>query len=122
MRACLFVLLLCGCAQLVAIDYSTAPPADWPRLDERLTYADLETVQRWCNMPAAVRARGAKGCAVVSFQYDLCMIYLSDRSESLLQHERAHCAGYGHVGSAGEKARVAWERWKANGTVELLTQ
>lgn len=119
MRACLFVLLLAGCATVVReanpIDYDTAPPADWPQLEERLTYADLDTVRRWCNRPKSALS----ACATPSFRYGLCMIYLSRNDPVLLKHERAHCAGYGHVGSASEP-RVMWERWKADQKGELL--
>lgn len=118
MCAYLLVLLAGGCAtqQLVRIDYGVSPPADWPALDERLTYADTATVRRWCNAPGVY-----EGCAVTSFRYSLCMIYLANKDSALLEHERAHCAGYAHVGDAA-KVRAAWELWKAKGAGELLTQ
>ena len=116
------ILLLAGCAtrSLVAIDYNTPPPADWPKLEERITYADVETIQRWCNMPKALRDR-AFNCAVVSFTYGLCMIYLSERTPEALAHERAHCAGYSHVGE-GYRAHRAWEMFKKNPKAEMVTQ
>jgi len=120
MRNLLLILLLAGCARLVDIDYDTKPPADWPKLEERITYADRETVQRWCNMPKALRNK-AFNCAVVSFRYGLCMIYLSERTPEALAHERGHCAGYDHVGD-GRKSHAAWERWKRDQKVELLAQ
>ena len=117
----LLILLLTGCAttKLVDIDYNTQPPADWPQLEERITYADIPTIRRWCNMPKGMRAYN---CAVVSFRYGLCMIYLSDQNDaSALAHERAHCQGYSHVGE-GRKAHAAWERWNRDQKVELLAQ
>jgi hypothetical protein len=119
----LLVLLLTSCAiprTLVEIDYNTKPPADWPILEERITYADVATVQRWCNMPQAMRDR-AFNCAVVSFRYGLCMIYLSSNDPEALRHERAHCAGYSHVGDGG-KAHQAWERFKKKPSEGLVAQ
>ena len=110
----LLMLALMGCTttKLLDIDYSIKPPEDWPDLEERITYADVPTVQRWCNMPAAIRDR-AFNCAVVSFRYGLCMIYLSTNDHAALEHERAHCRGYDHVGDTN-RSRNAWERWKAS--------
>ena len=117
----LLLLLLTGCVtKLVDIDYSVTPPADWPVLEERITRADVETVQRWCNMPKAIRHK-AFNCAVVSFTYGLCMIYLSDNDPQTLEHERAHCRGYSHVGE-GDKAHRAWERFKRSPKDGLVTQ
>lgn len=121
MRYYLIVLLLTGCAtKLVDIDYSTKPPADWPSLEERITYADVETVQRWCNMPASIRGR-AFNCAVISFRHGLCMIYLSSNDPEALRHERAHCAGYNHVGEGG-KAHRELERFKKSPSDAVLAQ
>jgi hypothetical protein len=118
---CLPVLFLVGCVtKLVDIDYSTKPPADWPQLEERITKADVETVQRWCNMPQALRGR-AFNCAVISFRYGLCMIYLSTDDPEAIKHERAHCAGYNHVGEGG-KSHKAWDSFKRDQKLELLPQ
>lgn len=116
----LLLLLLTGCAttKMVDIDYSISPPADWPKLEERITYADQETIKRWCNMPKSVNAYN---CAVVSFQYGLCMIYLSTRDPAALAHERAHCAGYSHVGEP-YKTHQAWEAYKKNPRRDLVAQ
>ena len=117
------LLLLAGVASaqtyriIEGIDYASPPPADWPKLEERLTYADVDTVRRWCNKPGTQ----IHGCAVTSFRYGLCMVYLSNQEPALLDHERAHCAGYAHPGEA-QKVRAAWEGWKQNQKVELLTQ
>jgi hypothetical protein len=116
----LVVLMLCGCTRLVAIDYNTKPPEDWPQLEERITYADVATVQRWCNMPQAIRDR-AFNCAVVSFKHGLCMIYLSSKDPEALAHERAHCAGYGHVGD-GDITHRAWVTYKRSQKIELFAQ
>jgi hypothetical protein len=102
-----------SCAQsLVPIDYSYAPPDDWPKLDERITYADLETTRRFCNAPKVFKER-IISCAVMSFEYELCMIYVRPGDEEALKHERAHCAGYNHVGEGG-KTQAAWDNWKRN--------
>lgn len=109
----LIVLLLAGCAQtarLVDIDYSVRPPADWPALEERIMYGEVEAVQRWCNMGPDIRRR-AFNCAVYNFYAGICTIYLSDRTPSTLEHERAHCRGYNHVGDP-RLAHEAWAKFK----------
>jgi hypothetical protein len=99
---------------LVPIDYSYAPPDDWPKLDERITYADLETTRRFCNAPKLFKEK-IISCAVMSFEYGLCMIYVRPGDEDALKHERAHCAGFNHVGETGKTAE-AWEKWKSKRT------
>lgn len=118
----LIVLLLAGCAttKLVDIDYSITPPADWPRLQERLTYGPVADVQRWCRMPAAIRDK-AFNCAVVRFDLGLCMIYLSTNDAAALTHEQAHCRGYSHIGD-GYKSHRAWEQYKKTRGAGALTQ
>jgi hypothetical protein len=108
----LSVVLLCGCAtKLVDIDYSNPPPDDWPKLEERVTYGTVEEVQDWCLMPAAVR-KNAFNCALLYFQHGVCMIYLTHRPiQGALEHERAHCRGYDHIGDTN-RSRNAWEQWK----------
>jgi len=118
MRKLLYLsVLLAGLShaqELVPIDYSHAPPDDFPKLDERITYLDdLESLYRFCNVRKNFPAGLVKmnGCAVLSFEYELCMIYVRPNDEASLKHERAHCAGYNHVGEAG-KMQAAWENWK----------
>jgi hypothetical protein len=117
MRKLLYLsVLLAGVAHgqsLVPIDYSYAPPSDWPKLDERITYADLETTRRFCNPPKLIRDR-IISCAVMSFEYGLCMIYVRPGDEDALKHERAHCDGFNHVGES--KTQEAWEKWKRTKT------
>lgn len=113
MRAILLlVVFLCGCVtKLVDIDYNIRPPEDWPYLQERITYGSIEEVHRWCNMPEAMRDR-AFNCATVNFDRRTCSIYLSHQHiPGALEHERAHCRGYDHVGDTN-RSRNAWEQWK----------
>ena len=105
------LILLTGCTQLTQIDYSVRPPYDWPKLTERVVYLDLLATQNYCRMTPQMRKRGDFGCAQVNFREGTCTIYLSKQSAEALEHERAHCAGYDHVGDAG-RSREAWERWK----------
>jgi hypothetical protein len=49
------------------------------------------------------------------------MIYLSSNDPEALRHERAHCAGYGHVGEGG-KAHQAWARFKKAPSEGLVAQ
>jgi hypothetical protein len=102
-------------AQLVSvpIDFSNPPPADWPVLDERLTVLDdIESVRRFCNAKVKFKGVQIKGCAVVSFEYQLCMIYVLKGDDAGLEHERAHCKGYVHVGD-GDSAYKALDLWKS---------
>jgi hypothetical protein len=103
--------------ELVAIDYNYHVPADFPKLDERITYLDQEAIYRFCNVKKNFPSGLVKirSCAVLSFEYDLCMIYVQPNDEASLKHERAHCAGYNHVGEAG-KTVEAWEIWKGKRT------
>lgn len=122
MRLLYLLVFLAGTASannLVAIDYGFSQPGDWPQLDERLTYSDLETTRRFCNPPKVIRDR-IVSCAVVSFEYGLCMIYLSDKDEKTLEHERAHCRGYSHVGENG-KTHQAWDNWKRTNKGGLMS-
>jgi len=115
MKKLLALLLFSGFAygqELVPIDYNFTVPSDFPKLDERITYLDQEAIYRFCNVkksfPGLIKIRS---CAVLSFEYDLCMIYVQPNDEASLKHERAHCAGYNHVGEAS-KTVEAWEMWK----------
>lgn len=106
----LVVLFLSGCAQLVKIDYSVSPPADWPKLEEKLSYVAAQDLPKFCG-PKPAQGH-AEGCSVVHFGYEVCYIYLANKAPELLEHERAHCKGYDHVGQAG-RSQQAWERWKS---------
>lgn len=98
---------------LVKMDYETKPPADWPRLNERISYIEPEAVGRFCGVPKNMVHR-VQGCSHIDFYYRLCMINLSNKSPELLQHEREHCQGFDHQGDGG-KSRKAWEEHKASG-------
>jgi hypothetical protein len=105
------LLLLSGCAtRLVSIDYSNPPPADWPRLEEKIAYVQMEDLAKFCG-PKPSSAYAA-GCTVAHFGYKTCYIYLASRDPALLAHERWHCKGYDHVGDTN-RSRNAWERYKA---------
>lgn len=105
----LIVLLLSGCV-MVKMDYSYAPPADWPKLEEKLHYIEAIDFPKFCGKLPLFKH--ADGCSVVNFEYEVCYIYLVKKDDELLEHERGHCRGFDHVGQAGVSLR-AWERWKA---------
>jgi hypothetical protein len=110
-RLCL-VVLLSGCATYTQIDYSVAPPQDWPTLREEVVYGSEEQMKRWCGrIPEAANGKMI-GCAKTYFEWDLCMIFLSTNDPEHLAHEQAHCRGYAHVGE-GLKAHQALMEWKA---------
>jgi hypothetical protein len=94
------------------IDYSIKPPEGWPELREEIVYGTEEQMQRWCQKFAEVGGGKVIGCAKAHFEWDLCMIFLSSDNPEHLEHERAHCRGYGHVGE-GKIAHKAFELWKA---------
>lgn len=118
MRIYLAVLLLaatCAHAQarLVGIDFSQRPPEDWPKLDESIQRGTFDDIKRWCGAPSEVADR-VIGCSKINFEYRLCMIFVSTETSELLTHERAHCAGYGHVGEMNQHG-AAWEKFKRTG-------
>lgn len=114
MRPLFAILLLVGCVTRIPdIDYSIPPPADWPTLQEKVGYVlSTEDLGKYClGRPP----RGALGCALTDFSKGLCWIYLATKDPAVLEHERAHCRGYNHVGDVNH-ARNNWEQWKkANG-------
>jgi hypothetical protein len=106
--------MLAGCAaRTVAIDYSVAPPADWPKLEERITKVNTDTIEKFCpGAGGGVRPLRMNGCAATRFRVGICDIYLFDPTDQgSLEHERAHCRGYGHVGDADAPAK-AWATYK----------
>jgi hypothetical protein len=112
MRRLVYLLvLLGGCATYPQIDYSVAPPADWPRLREESIYGTVEEVTEKCK---SFSERGGKmaGCAMVYLEQGVCVMYLSSRDPELLAHERAHCRGFAHVGD-GDKVHKDFGAWKA---------
>jgi hypothetical protein len=112
---CLAVLLAsCATRRVVPIDYDTRPPSDWPRLQERITKVSAEELQKSCS-GLGEKVSQITACAVTDFATGTCGIYMLDpTNEASLEHERAHCRGYGHVGHAMAPA-VAWQRFKASG-------
>lgn len=115
------LLLAAACASAPAdptrIDYSSAPPADWPRL--LISVHDVAPDVLSLNCPKAV-APGLqrRGCAAIRFCTARCSIFISEKVPAhkraeVLEHERAHCQGYDHHGSTSN--REAWERAKARG-------
>lgn len=107
----LLVLLLTGCAQLKAIDYSIAPPEDWPLKEIVVTQFDPGTTPPLC----AQYAGHTRSCAVINFRTGVCYISLTTNEPEVVEHERAHCRGFDHVGDLN-RSRSKWEEWKkANG-------
>lgn len=121
MRSYLAVLLLAGCTIPIDIDYSTPPPADWPKLTERITRVPRAQIPKFCAGLGRDAYRSAS-CAITRFRLGICDIFLSTDKPSMLEltdepsmleHERAHCRGYGHVGDASAPAD-AWNLYKAS--------
>lgn len=100
--------LLAGCTM---IDIQSSLPADWPILQERVSYgAD------------AIRATGcpfnpvlfSTGCANINFDTGICTIAILSDDEYgalTLEHEREHCKGRDHAGSTA--LADYWATWKA---------
>lgn len=103
----LFVLLLAGCAMYTKIDYTRPPPADWPKMAEKLMRVSEADVLRLCQDAT----HGTKGCARADFGPRVCYLIVAD--DIAVEHERGHCAGYDHAGSTA--TADAWERYKARG-------
>lgn len=104
-RAALALLLLSGCS---VMDYSRAPPSDWPALTvtvERMAFGPL---QAKCGGNLFVQVLA---CPWVNFTARTCVIYTSTDDEAVLDHERDHCRGYNHVGDS--RVSDMWRHWKA---------
>lgn len=106
--ACPIVMLfLSGCA---SIDYDRGPAADWPALEIRIIKQDFKQVQRTCRNDFWP-AQQVNGCAIFEFAALICHIYTWTDDRRVIEHERAHCAGYDHPGSSA--MRDAWARFKS---------
>ena len=96
--------LLAACS---SIDYSRAPPADWPRLEPKVIHYSSAEVQKICGGGILFHV-----IACVFFEFNLreCRIYISSNESWVIDHELAHCAGYDHAW----ESTVAdfWEGWK----------
>lgn len=105
----LLVLLLAGCASRVPdIDFTNQPPDGWPKLEERIGYVKTDQLEKYC---LASRPGYAPACALVDFAREICWIYLATKDPAILEHERAHCRGYDHVGDR-DRSKAALERYK----------
>jgi hypothetical protein len=108
----LLALLASGCT---IVDMNRPPPADWPELrviEQRASFLDL---QRVCNpgTPLAISLLIGviQSCAWIYFDRGECVIWSTeDASPEVLEHERAHCAGYDHI--AGSTLAEGWTSWK----------
>jgi len=92
-KTALVAVFLCtGCTM---IDYAKAPPADWPELKVDVYRTTFWDTQRLCggNLLFPTPA-----CAAVDFKGRRCTIITSTDDERVMEHERAHCRGYDHVG------------------------
>lgn len=107
----LMLLALTGCASYVPIDHSRAPPADWPKLEQRVVYTDSpEQLRKYCG--ASSEASGKYlACSTIHFAAGVCMIYSGTHEAAVVDHERDHCLGYDHAGYS--RGPDAWERFKA---------
>lgn len=77
-----------------------------------MTYIAKDDLPRFCQR---VQESGKIiSCATVSFNYGLCQIYLATDDLAALEHERAHCKGYGHVGDTVNYQARAWDAFKAS--------
>lgn len=105
------LLVLSGCT---AIDMSRPPPADFPKLTITERYVLQDQLPDICKK-AAPLFMVAKACAVFYFKSKRCEIWYSEDnlpSHDVIEEERAHCAGYDHVGSSA--LHEMWENWKRN--------
>lgn len=108
LQAAVLVALLSGCS---AIDANNRV-AGWPELriiEHRVSNAEMRArcsqYVAWGMIPAA--------CSEFNLSAGVCHIWL-DRDFApafIVEHERAHCAGYEHVGDDSQARMLA--RWKA---------
>ena len=105
--------LITGCS---TIDYSSPPPADFPKLAITVhEYDDIAGARTACaarydaygiEMPAFLVA-----CSEYRFDTMTCDIHVPRGDSYLLTYEHAKCAGYNN---AGDTSTVdTWRAWKA---------
>ena len=103
-----------GCASL--IDQHTPPPKDWPQLTVRDNVLGPIDIQRRCYKYVATHIKllggFAMGCAEINFDMRTCDIYRAhDAAPDIMEHEYAHCRGFGHPGDT--TLADAWRGYKA---------
>ena len=108
MRA-LLLLLLAGCS---VINYSTRPE-DFPGLKITVhEYPSIAEVRQACDQAAQKYGQSISAfvvaCSEWRFDTLSCAVHVPVDSPELLEHERAHCQGYDHVG----ESTIA-DAWKA---------
>jgi hypothetical protein len=111
------VVLMClsGCA---AVD-SHKRVADWPALKVVEHHVSNREMRDRC-VPYAAPGVSPMGCTLFYFDQGEAHIYVSAEfpSESVLEHERLHAAGYDHMGSDGMQAIL--KDWKERSRVRVV--
>lgn len=114
MKKLLLVFVFAGCS---TIDYSTPPPADFPRLKVkvheyeggRATIA-CEAIYKKYDTPMPF---GLVACSEYRFDTMSCTIHIPAGSDYWRTYEKAKCAGYNNMGDTSTVD--AWEAWKKRG-------
>jgi hypothetical protein len=96
------------------IDTHTSPPVGWPDLRVEIVddaYAD-KGIDKYCGKSTFLFYRMA--CVAVDFINGVCYIFTRTRDKWVIEHEEAHCKGYGHLGG-DPLPGMAMEYWKLKG-------
>lgn len=102
-------LISSGCT---AINIHEKPPANWPKLQERVVQTGFVELQGICGHGIVTTVLLGYFCSawtVVNFDDMTCTIYTSTDDEYVMEHERAHCKGRDHFGSSA--LRDYAEKW-----------
>lgn len=108
------LLLLAGCAtapRIAAIDFNRPPPEGWPQLEIKVAYITSAELPKYCGR--IMEPGTPTACAAINFRDGICHIYLTNKDRETLEHERAHCYGYGHVQDKVNYQARALEAYKA---------
>lgn len=100
-----------SCSIAVEIDYTKGPAPNWPDLKIEIQHGSQEAITRLCEEHGG--GKNSVACAVVSFVYRTCTIYIPKQHviyDRILVHEKAHCRGYDHYGST--VLRDAWKKYQ----------
>ncbi len=107
---CLVMLSLC-----TSIDYSVAPPADFPQLEIRVHEFDGLAAGAACEERYAklgrIAPRGIVACAHIDFARETCDILVPRGVTYFYDYERAKCRGYGSKGEPATSAQQ-WRAWR----------
>lgn len=100
-------ILFAGCTTISHVP----PPADWPKLEQRVHYVPGGKLHEVCSKYAPFWMF-IFACSEYDFRVNTCDIWLPEGPDQpwLKEHEEKHCLGYDHPGDP--TLQKAWETYK----------